>query len=91
MEIPNNRAERSIKSFVIDQKIFLFTDTTKGAAGSAAMFNSIHTAMEYGLDPYEYLSYILRMAAKVDLTKSENVPALLPQNTPLECRISAPK
>ena len=91
LEISNNRAERSIKPFVIDRKNFLFANTPKGAVRSAVMFSFIRTAMEYGLDPYEYLSHALRMAARVDLTKSENVDALLPENAPLECRISAPK
>ena len=91
LEISNNRAERSIKPFVIDRKNFLFANTPKGAAGSAVMFSLIRTAMEYGLDPYEYLSHTLRMAARMDLTKPENVAALLPENAPLECRISAPK
>ena len=91
LEISNNRSERSIKPFVIDRKNFLFANTPKGAAGSAVMFSLIRTAMEYGLDPYEYLSHTLRMAARMDLTKPENVAALLPENAPLECRISAPK
>ena len=55
------------------------------------MYSLIRTAMEYGLDLYEYLSHTLRMTARVDLTKPENVAALLPENAPLECRISAPK
>lgn len=91
LEISNNRAERSIKPFVIDRKNFLFANTPKGATGSAVMFSLIRTAIEYGLDPYEYLSHALRVAARMDLTKSENVAALLPENAPLECRNSAPK
>ena len=86
-----SRAERSIKPFVIDRKNFLFANTPRGAVGSAVMFSLIRTAMECGLDPYEYLSHTLRMAARMDLTKPENVAALLPENAPLECRISAPK
>ena len=86
-----SRAERSIKPFVIDRKNFLFANTPRGAVGSAVMFSLIRTAMECGLDPYEYLSHTLRMAARMDLTKSENVAALLPENAPLECRNSAPK
>ena len=91
LEISNNRAERSIKPFAIDRKNFLFANTAKGTAGSAKMFSLIRTAMEYGLDPYEYLSHTLRMVVRTDLAKSENVAALLPENVPLECRISAPK
>ena len=51
LEISNNRAERSIKPFVIDRKNFLFANTPKGATGSAVMFSLIQTAIENGLDP----------------------------------------
>ena len=51
LEISNNRAERSIKPFVIDRKNFLF-----GMTGSAVMFSLIRTAVENDLDPYKYLT-----------------------------------
>lgn len=35
LEIDNNRAERSIKPFVIGRKNFLFANTPRGAQGSA--------------------------------------------------------
>lgn len=38
LEISNNRAERSIKPFVIDRKNFLFANTPRGAKASAVMF-----------------------------------------------------
>lgn len=41
LEISNNRAERSIKSYVIDRKNFLFANTPSGATGSAVMFSLI--------------------------------------------------
>lgn len=50
LELSNNRAERSIKPFVIDRKNFLFANTPKGATGSAVMFSLIQTAIENGLD-----------------------------------------
>lgn len=45
LEISNNRAERSIKPFVIDRNNFLFDNTPKGATGSAVMFSLIQTAI----------------------------------------------
>lgn len=36
--------------------------------------------MEYGLDPYKYLSHVLHMVAQVDLSKPEALAALLPEN-----------
>jgi len=41
LESTNNRAERSIKPFVIDRKNFLFANTPEGAQGSAVIFSLI--------------------------------------------------
>ena len=86
LEISNNRAERSIKPFVIDRKNFLFANTPKGAAGSAVMFSLIQTAIENGLDPYNYLTWLMKIANKEDLTDSQTVQNLLPWNAPAECK-----
>ena len=82
LEISNNRAERSIKPFVIDRKNFLFANTPKGATGSAIMFSLIQTAIENGLDPYNYLTWLLKTATDADLTNAEIVQSLLPWNMP---------
>ena len=47
LEISNNRAERSIKPFVIDRKNFLFANTSKGATGSAVMFSMFLNLLFY--------------------------------------------
>ena len=85
LEISNNRAERSIKPFVIDRKNFLFANTPKGASGSAVMFSLIQTAMENGLDPYKYLTWLLWKAKDADMTDTETVQRLLPWNAVTEC------
>ena len=86
LEISNNRAERSIKPFVIDRKNFLFANTPKGATGSAVMFSLIQTAIENGLDPYNYLTWLLRKAKDADLTDAEVVQRLLPWNAAPDCQ-----
>ena len=86
LEISNNRAERSIKPFVIDRKNFLFANTPKGAAGSAVMFSLIQTAIENGLDPYKYLTWLLKTAKDADLSQVDKVQALLPWNAPQDCK-----
>ena len=88
LELSNNRAERSIKPFVISRKNFLFANTPKGATGSAVMFSLIQTAIENGLDPYRYLTWLMKMANKTDLTDEQIVQPLLPWNAPEECRAS---
>ena len=86
LELSNNRAERRIKPFVIDRKNFLFANTPKGAKGSAIMFSLIQTAIENGLDPYQYLTWLLKTANTADLDDIEAVQSLLPWNAPAECR-----
>ena len=67
LEISNNRAERSIKPFVIDRKNFLFSNTQRGAKASAIMFSLIETAKEEGLDPFTYLTYVFQNAPNWDI------------------------
>ena len=86
LEISNNRAERSIKPFVIDRKNFLFANTPKGADGSAIMFSLIQTAIENGLDPYKYLTWLMRKAKDADLTDLNTVKKLLPWNAVEEAK-----
>ena len=86
LEISNNRAERSIKPFVIDRKNFLFVNTPKGATGSAIMFSMIQTAIENGLDPYKYLTWLMKTAKDANLTDEKTIQMLLPWNAPAECR-----
>ena len=62
LEISNNRAERSIKPFVIGRKNWLFCNTVHGAQSSTVYYSLIVTAVENGLKPYEYLSWILANA-----------------------------
>ena len=77
VELSNNRAERSIKTFVIDRKNFLFANTLKGVTGSAVMFSLIQTAIENGLNPYKYLTWLLKAANNADLSQESVIQALL--------------
>ena len=87
LELSNNRAERSIKPFVIDRKNFLFANTPKGATGSAVMFSLIQTAIENGLDPYRYLTWLMKTAKDAELTQADVIQSLLPWNAPTECYV----
>lgn len=88
LEIDNNRAERSIKPFVIGRKNFLFANTPRGAQGSAVIYSLIETAKENRLNPYKYLVYVLSTAKKLDLSQAGNVDLLLPENAPADCSAS---
>jgi hypothetical protein len=86
IELSNNRAERSIKPFVISRKNFLFANTPGGAQSSAVIFSLIETAKENGLDPYRYLTWLLNEAPRRALSDSDWATTLLPQNAPPQCR-----
>ena len=87
LELSNNRAERSIKPFVISRKNFLFANTPKGATGSAIMFSLIQTAIENGLDPYRYLTWLMKTAKDAELSQEDIIHTLLPWNAPAECHM----
>lgn len=79
LEISNNRAERSIKPFVIGRKNFLFANTPRGARASAVMYSLVETAKQNGLDPFEYLVWVLKTAPELDLDdRPGSIDALLP-------------
>ena len=76
-EISNNRAERSIKPFVIGRKNFLFADTVRGAKASAIIYSITETAKENGLNPMNYLSYLFEKMPNVDLKSNLDIFGLL--------------
>ena len=88
IELSNNRAERSIKPFVISRKNFLFANTPMGAQSSAVIFSLIETAKENKLDPYRYLVWVLRTAPTLDCTKDEWAKGLLPGYAPNACALN---
>ena len=88
LESTNNRAERSVKPFVIARKNFLFANTPKGADGSSIMFSLIETAKENKLDPYRYLTYVFKTAPNLDQSKPDWIEVLLPENAPDECKLT---
>ena len=86
LELFNNRAERSIKPFVIGRKNWLFSNTPAGAQSSAVIYSLIETAKENDLDPYRYLVWLLHNAPEQS-QKDEDWPEFfLPVNAPKECR-----
>ena len=86
IELSNNRAERSIKPFVISRKNFLFANTPGGAQSSSVIFSLIETAKENSLDPYRYLSWVLNEAPKRAPSDPNWATTLLPKYAPLPCR-----
>ncbi len=68
----NNLAERTVKSYVINRKNFLFSDTEKGSDASAAVMNIIETVKRNNLDVYGYLLYLLTMLPEMGTEPKED-------------------
>lgn len=66
LNISNAAAENAIRPFTIGRKNWLFADTPKGARASATYYGLIESARANGLEPFEYLSYILKALPYAD-------------------------
>jgi len=77
--LSNNLAENSIRPFCIGRKNWLFSESTKGAQASAAIYSIIETAKANGINPMHYLQYILTYMPMADFN---NNPAILESMMP---------
>lgn len=72
LELSNNLAERCVKPFVINRKVFQTSGSEAGAIYTVKLFSIIRTAIINGLDPYRYIKYVL------ENIKSKSIDDLLP-------------
>ena len=92
--LDNNIAERSIKSFVIGRKNWLFSDTPRGAEASAAIYSIVVTAKQNGLNQRAYVEWLLTEMPNDDrLDEPGRIDRYLPwsEDVPAECRLSPEK
>ena len=59
VEISNNIAERAIKPFVVQRKVFMASNSYNGAKITTILFSIIRTAKINFLDTQSYLEYVL--------------------------------
>ena len=78
LELSSNRAERSIKPFVMGRKGWLFSNTQ----ASAVIYSLIETAKENAPDPYRYLLWVLESAPAMALEGDAWAGMLTPANAP---------
>jgi len=78
LELSNNRAERSIKPFVIGRKNWLFNNTPRGANTSAMLYSIVETEKENNINSHDYLTAVFKHAPNLAL--GECVDGLLPWN-----------
>lgn len=91
LELDNNRAERTIKPFVIGRKNWLFANTPQGARASAMTYSVMETAKENGLHPSTYLTYLFEQLPNIDTSDPSALDALLPWSDSLPDSCRGPK
>lgn len=89
LEIDNNRAERSIKPFVLARKNFLFCNTQRGADAAAVIFSIVESAKEAGLNPIAYLTYLFDVMPNFEEINEETLQKITPwaKELPENCRV----
>jgi transposase len=75
--IDNNRAENSIRPFVIGRKNWLFANSQAGAHASANLYSLIETAKANDIEPYNYLKQVFTLLPQAK--NLEDIDALLPR------------
>ena len=92
LELSNNRAERSIKPFVIGRKNWLFANTPRGANASATVYSIVETAKENGINPLTYLTHLFEQLPNTKWT-DDNLDQLMPWAEQIQRahRVSPPK
>jgi len=79
LEFTNNRAERSIKTFVLGRKNWLFSNSADGAYATSVLYSIVASALENMLDPYRYIKFLLEALS----TTTSGAEALLPWSADL--------
>ena len=87
-ELSNNRAENSIRPFVMGRKNWLFCNSQKGAKASSVVYSIIETAKANGLKPFDYLQFLFETMPN---TTTGSLDFLLPwgEAVPEFCRLPA--
>ena len=71
-------AERCVKPFVVNRKVFQTSGSEAGAIYTVKLFSIVRTAIINGLDPYRYIKYVL------ENIKNKPVDDLLPYSKTLQ-------
>lgn len=88
----NSLDERTIRSFTVGRKNWLFSDSVKGAESSAAAYSIVQSALANGLDVYRYLTYLFEVMPSMDIThRAETLDVLLPWDANIRKVCSANK
>lgn len=92
LDIDNNKAERTVKPFVIGRKNWLFCQNEKGANAGAILFSLVQTCKQHNVDVFAYFKLALQNI--ITCQTKEELISLLPFNcstNDLEAQRSAPE
>jgi len=87
VDISNNLSERAIKPFVMGRKAWLFSHSVEGAHAGANIFSIIETCKYHGIEPYDYLRYVLN--ALPNCQTLDDYEKMLPFNIDRELLVAA--
>ena len=75
LDIDNNECERTVKSFVLCRKNFLFAGSDEGGKAAANLLSLIATCEKHKIDPVEYLADVF---TRINDMKTSELAILLP-------------
>jgi transposase len=78
LEIDNNASERSIKSFVIGRKNWLFFKNKNGANSSSIIYSIIETAKANQLMVEKYLVFLIEAMSNMDVFEKDKALEFMP-------------
>ena len=81
IEMTNNTAERAVKPFVIQRKVFQTSGSYAGAAITTKIFEVIQTTLINGINVEKYLNYVFENINK------ESIDNLLPYSTNIKNKL----
>ena len=81
IEIDNNAAERSLRTVALGRKNYLFAGSDAGGERAALMYSLIGTARLNGINPQDYLAYVIERIADHPINR---VDELLPWHVAAE-------
>ena len=80
IEIDNNAAERALRVVALGRKNYLFAGSNPGGERAAAIYSLLGTAKLNGINPEQYLRYVLTNIADHPVNR---IAELLPWNIPI--------
>ncbi len=89
LDIDNSNSERSIKSFVMGRKSWLFSNTPRGAQSSATIYSIIESAKDNQLKPMQYLIWLFQQMPNADIDDVNVLDSFLPwsDQIPQDCKM----